>query len=112
MLIDHINDEQLLSILPDNQASVDYHMDGLSGELITLYRMEKLGVDTPFERVYEEITILIYDTRSNADHIKENLVKDGFLEPEYGEEGITYRMTPDGEAMAKQYKEVLEENHD
>ena len=106
MLTDHINDEQLLSILLDNQASVDYHMYGLSGELITLYCMEKLGVDTPFDRVYEEITILI------ADHIKENLVKDGFLEPEYGEEGITYRMTPDGEAMAKQYKEVLEENHD
>jgi hypothetical protein len=106
MLTDHINDEQLLSILLDNQANVDYNMDGLSGELITLYCMEKLGVETPFDRVYEEVTILI------ADHIKENLVKDGFLEPEYGEGGITYRMTSDGEAMVKQYKEVLEENHD
>jgi len=99
MIIDHINDEQLLSILLENQSITDYEMEGLSGELITLYCMEKLGVDTPFAEVYKEICSLV------TSHITENLLKDGLIEAEFGEDGLTYRATPDGEKIVQMCKE-------
>lgn len=101
MITDHINDEQLLEILLENQSLSDYSMDGLSGELITLYCMEKLGVDTPFAEVYEEISKLI------TDYITVKLVDDGLIEPEFNEDGITYVLTPTGKKAA--LKELEEE---
>lgn len=104
MITDHINDEQLLEILLENQSYQDYEMEGLSGELITLYCMEKLGVDTPFPRVYEEICNLV------TSYISASLVKDGLLQAEFGEDGLSYTCTEKGEKLHDMYKRLGENN--
>lgn len=98
MITDFINDEQLLAILLENQAATDYRMEGLGGELITLYCMEKVGINSPFEDVYREICDLI------TSHVTENLVKDGLIEPEFTEEGVKYSCTADGEKLSKMFE--------
>lgn len=101
-ITDFINDEQLLDILLENQAATDYMMDGLSGELITLYCMNKVGIESPFDVVYEEICSLINS------HVTSNLVKDGLIEPEFIEDGVKYTCTADGIRLSEMYSKLGE----
>jgi hypothetical protein len=99
-ITDHINDEQLLDLLLENQSLCDYRMEGLSGELITLYCMNKVGVDSSFEVVYDEICRLING------YITSNLVKDGLVEAEFTEDGVKYTCTAEGLELSEMYAKL------
>jgi hypothetical protein len=99
-ITDHVNDEQLLEILLENQSIQDYRMEGLSGELITLYCMNRVGVDSPFSVVYEEICSLING------YITSKLVEDGLIEPEFTENGIEYICTTEGLKLSEMYAKL------
>jgi hypothetical protein len=99
-ITDHINDEQLLEILLENQSMQDYSMDGLSGELITLYCMNIVGIESPFEDVYSKICDLING------HVTANLVRDGLVEAEFTEEGIKYTCTAQGLELSEMYAKL------
>ena len=99
-ITDNINDEQLLEILLENQSTTDYRMDGLGGELITLYCMNKVGVNAPFSEVYAEICKLINS------YITSNLVRDGLVEAVFTEDGIEYTCTKAGSELSKMYAEL------
>ena len=101
-ITDNINDEQLLEILLENQSMTDYQMEGLSGELITLYCMNKVGVDSPFSVVYDEICKLING------YITSNLVKDGLIEAQFTDDGIEYTCTEDGAKLSAMYAKLRE----
>lgn len=103
-ITDFINDEQLLDILLENQSATDYKMDGLSGELITLYCMNRVGIESSFDVVYEEICRLINS------HITSNLVKDGLVEAEFTEDGVKYTCTQDGIKLSEMYAKLGDEN--
>jgi hypothetical protein len=100
MITELINDEQLLEILLENQAIYDYNMEGFSGELITLYCMNKVGVGASFDTVYEEVTKLV------TSHVCENLVKDGLIYPVFAESGIEYQSTDEGKKLIEMYKKL------
>jgi len=99
-ITDHINDEQLLEILLENQSTQDYQMNGLSGELITLYCMNRVGVDSPFSVVYDEICKLING------YITSKLVEDGLVEAEFTENGIEYTCTTEGLKLSEMYAKL------
>lgn len=99
-ITDHINDEQLLDILLENQSMTDYRMDGLSGELITLYCMNKVGVESSFDVVYGEICSLING------YITAKLVEDGLVEAEFTEEGVKYTCTSEGLKLSEMYAKL------
>ena len=101
-ITDHINDEQLLEILLENQSLTDYQMDGLSGELITLYCMNRVGVESPFSAVYDEICKLVNG------YITSNLVKDGLIEAQFTDSGIEYTCTEDGAKLSAMYAKLRE----
>jgi hypothetical protein len=84
MLTENITDEQLLKICLDHQEYLGYSMDGLSGELIFLYCYDKLGEDSPYDEVLEEVNQLCIDN-SIA-----NMVACGELEVQFTESGIEY----------------------
>jgi hypothetical protein len=103
MLIENINDEQLLEILLENQSYRDYDLEGFSGELITLYCMQRVGIGAPFEDVYSDVQELI------SDHVCATLVKDGLLEVQFNDTGVDYIPTADGLALKKMYEEINKE---
>lgn len=84
MISDFINDEQLLQICLENQSNRDFDMDGLSGELITLYAMSELGVGSTLIEVAVRVSQLC------SDYTIEGLVKDGFLDVDITENGPSY----------------------
>lgn len=103
MLVENINDEQLLAILLENQSYKDYDLEGFSGELITLYCMNRVGVGASFEDVFSDVQHLI------SDHVCQSLVQDGLLEVEFTDDGIDYIPTKDGIKLKQMYEEINKE---
>jgi hypothetical protein len=83
MLTSYINDEQLLELCLSDQASKDYDLEGLSGEILTLYVM----INSPdpksatVEYVEEKLRELV------TDYILRKLVEKGLAEVSFNENG-------------------------
>ncbi len=102
MLKDQITDEVLVDILLENQSCRDYDMEGISGELITLYCMEQCGIGSTFEEVSEKVSTLL------TSYIHTKLVSDGLLEPVFEDSGISYAPTPEGVKLNEMIKNLME----
>lgn len=102
MLRDQITDEILVDILLENQSCRDYDMEGLSGELITLYCMGQCGIGSSIEDVGEKVGELI------TSYIHTKLVSDGLLEPVFEESGISYVPTAEGLRLNEMIKNLVE----
>jgi len=100
MLVENINDEQLLEILLENQSHRDYDLEGFSGELITLYCMQRVGIGSSFEDVFSDVQSLV------SNHMCAALVEDGLLEVQFNDSGIEYIPTLDGLALKQMYDDI------
>ena len=94
MITDYVNDEQLLQICLELQNYQDFDMDGLSGEIVTIYAIEQLGtIDFNEDDVSQKISEIV------TDFVLESLVKKGIVEAEIGEE-TTFKLTELGKRVA------------
>ncbi len=85
MIAEHINDEQLLELCLSDQHSREYDMEGISGELLTLYVMSQFPdpMSVTAEQLTEKLKELI------ASHILRKLVEKGQIEVTFDENGQT-----------------------
>ncbi len=85
MIAEHINDEQLLELCLSDQYSRDYDLEGISGELLTLYAMHQFPdpEKVTTEQVTEKLKELI------ASHLLRKLVAKGQIEVTFDENGQT-----------------------
>jgi|APGre2960657404_1045060.scaffolds.fasta_scaffold28417_3 hypothetical protein len=94
MITDYVNDEQLLQMCLELQNYQDFDMDGLSGEIVTIYAIEQLGtIDFNEDDVSQKISEIV------TDFVLESLVKKGIVEAEIGEE-TTFKLTELGKRVA------------
>ena len=94
MITDYINDEQLLQICLELQNYQDFDMEGLSGEIITIYAIEQIGrMDTSEDEISQKVSEIV------TDFVLESLVKKGIVEAEIGEE-TTFKLTELGKQVA------------
>jgi len=94
MITDYVNDEQLLQMCLELQNYQDFDMDGLSGEIVTIYAIEQLGtIDFNEDDVSQKISEIV------TDFVLESLVKNGIVEAEIGEE-TTFKLTELGKRVA------------
>lgn len=98
MITDYVNDEQLLQMCLELQNYQDFDMDGLSGEIVTIYAIEQLGtIDFNEDDVSQKISEIV------TGFVLESLVKKGIVEAEIGEE-TTFKLTELGKQVANDEK--------